>query len=215
MPITSNVSGVLHELDVVTSNAGGVTHELDLVHSNVGGVLKEIHSGFKPPESVTLYQYKCNNSGLTTTSETAVLGDNAIMFGTKKYNHYEVGKVSYPYIEDDTPKRWMDLEFVAQSKMIVNVSLDSSVDDSHYSNHGAGYVTRTKKSGVPSYSTSESILTFTGSTVTKDIILEKGETLYLRFMGYGYVGDFDSSTEEWTYHDEWNTIYDLKLTFSK
>lgn len=47
MPITSNVGGVLHELDIVSNNVGGVTHELDVVNSNVGGVLKEIHSGVK------------------------------------------------------------------------------------------------------------------------------------------------------------------------
>ena len=31
----------------ITSNVGGVLHELDVVNSNVGGVLKEIHSGIK------------------------------------------------------------------------------------------------------------------------------------------------------------------------
>lgn len=51
MPITTNTSGVLHELTGVTTNVGGTLHELDTVHANENGVLREIHSGL--PRSLT------------------------------------------------------------------------------------------------------------------------------------------------------------------
>lgn len=77
MPITTNTSGVLHELTDVTVNEGGVLHELDTVHANEGGVLHEIFSAWAPPNERDIkwtgtsgYSsgYTVNDNGSVTSS---------------------------------------------------------------------------------------------------------------------------------------------------